>query len=47
MKAVAPVGTTMNDIYKAALPFIICDILALVILFYVPALVTWPVDAMY
>tara|TARA_R110002124_G_scaffold106467_14_gene258329 strand:+ start:11674 stop:12987 length:1314 start_codon:yes stop_codon:yes gene_type:complete len=47
MKAVAPVGTTMNDIYKAALPFIICDILALLILFYVPALVTWPVDAMY
>jgi len=47
MKAVAPVGTTMNDIYKAAIPFIICDFLAILLLFYFPALVTWPVDAMY
>lgn len=47
MKAVAPAGTTMNDIYRAAIPFIICDLLAIIILFYVPELVTWPVDYVF
>ena len=47
MKAVAPAGTTMNDIYKAALPFIVCDVLAILILFYFPGLVTWPIDMMF
>lgn len=46
MKAVAPKGTTMNDIYKAATPFIICDVLAIVILYLFPQLVTWPVSIM-
>ncbi len=46
MKAVAPKGTSMNDIYKAAMPFIICDLVAILILFFVPALVTAPVAYM-
>ncbi len=47
MKAVAPKGTTMADIYRAAIPFIICDLLAIVILFFFPVLVTGPVDLMF
>ncbi|MFT4620954.1 MAG: tripartite ATP-independent transporter DctM subunit [Polaromonas sp.] len=47
MKAVAPKGTTMNQIYRAAMPFIICDLLAIAILFYFPVLVTGPVEYMF
>jgi tripartite ATP-independent transporter DctM subunit len=47
MKAVAPSDTTMIDIYKAATPFIICDLLAIMILFLFPEIVTWPVKAMF
>ena len=47
MKAVAPPGTTMADIYRAAIPFIICDLAALLILFFFPVLVTGPVDLMF
>lgn len=47
MKAVAPKGTTMADIYRAAVPFIICDFAALLILFFFPVLVTGPVDLMF
>jgi len=47
MKAVAPAGTTMGDIYRAAVPFIICDLLAILILFFFPQLVTYPVDLMF
>jgi tripartite ATP-independent transporter DctM subunit len=47
MKAVAPRGTSMADIYRAAIPFIVCDILAILILFYFPVLVTGPVDLMF
>lgn len=47
MKAVAPKGTTMNEIYHAAMPFIICDLLAIAILFIFPSLVTGPVAYMF
>ena len=47
MKAVAPKGTTMADIYRAAVPFIICDLAAILILFFFPVLVTGPVDLMF
>jgi len=47
MKAVAPAGTTMRDIYRAAIPFIICDLLAIAILFMFPELVTAPVAYMF
>lgn len=47
MKAVAPKGTAMLDIYSAAVPFIICDFLAIILLFLFPQMVTVPVDLMF
>ena len=47
MKGVAPKGTTMNDIYRAAVPFLICDVLAIAAVLFVPGIVTWPVKMMF
>jgi tripartite ATP-independent transporter DctM subunit len=47
MKAVAPKGTTMGDIYRAAIPFILLDLLAILLIFFIPELVTVPVDLMF
>jgi len=47
MKAVAPQGTTMGSIYKAAIPFLICDFLAIAIIFAFPQIVTGPVSLMF
>lgn len=47
MKAVAPKGTTMGDIYWAAIPFILLDLLAILLIFFIPELVTVPVDLMF
>ncbi|MCC5992187.1 MAG: TRAP transporter large permease subunit [Rhodobacteraceae bacterium] len=44
MKAVAPRNTTMGDIYRAAMPFVICDLLAIAIVFAFPQIVTWPLS---
>ena len=41
VKGVAPKGTTLTDVYRAALPFIICDLLVMGILLAFPGLVTW------
>jgi tripartite ATP-independent transporter DctM subunit len=41
MKGVAPKGTTMKEIYLAAIPYIICSIILLVLLVIFPKLVTW------
>lgn len=41
MKGVSPPEVTMKDIYKGAVPFLILDIAALVIIMAVPAIVTW------
>ena len=41
MKGVAPPGTTMGDCYKAALPFLGCDLIVLVLLVAFPALAMW------
>jgi TRAP-type C4-dicarboxylate transport system permease large subunit len=41
MKGVAPKGTTMTDVYKAAIPFIICDIIAIGFLLLFPGIVTF------
>lgn len=41
MKGVAPAGTTMEDVYKAAFPFVVCDLLALALLISFPALALW------
>ena len=40
MKSVAPKDTTMTEVYKAAIPFIICDIIAIVFLILWPSIVT-------
>ncbi|MEM7529407.1 MAG: TRAP transporter large permease [Pseudomonadota bacterium] len=41
MKGVAPPETTMRDIYTAALPFIACSLLLVLLLVAVPSLATW------
>ena len=41
MKGVAPPDTTMSDVYKAAIPFIICDIIAIAFLIVFPGIVTF------
>jgi TRAP-type mannitol/chloroaromatic compound transport system permease large subunit len=41
MKGVAPEDTTMSDIYRAALPFLGCDLIVMVLLFIFPALALW------
>jgi tripartite ATP-independent transporter DctM subunit len=41
MKGVAPAGTTMTDIYKAGLPFLACDSVALLLMLFFPPLVLW------
>jgi TRAP-type mannitol/chloroaromatic compound transport system permease large subunit len=41
MKGVAPPGTTMGDTYKAALPFLGCDLIVMILLIALPQLVLW------
>jgi tripartite ATP-independent transporter DctM subunit len=41
MKGVAPKGTTMRDIYLAALPFIACVLLLIALIILFPPLATW------
>lgn len=41
MKGVAPPGTTMGDIYKAGIPFILCDLVAMILIVAFPQLVLW------
>jgi tripartite ATP-independent transporter DctM subunit len=47
MKGVAPPDTTMNDIYRAAVPFLICDVLAILIVLAFPIIVSWPISMMF
>ena len=47
MKGVAPKGTTMNEIYRAAVPFLICDLIAILIVLAFPAIVSWPLAKMF
>ena len=47
MKGVAPKGTTMNDIYLAAIPFLICDVIAILIVLAFPVIVSWPLAKMF
>ena len=47
MKGVAPPGTTMNDIYRAAVPFLICDVLAILVVLFFPVIVSWPIAMMF
>ncbi len=41
MKGVAPPGTTMGDIYKAGIPFLACDAVAMALMMAFPGLVLW------
>ena len=41
MKGVAPADTTMREIYRAAMPFIMCSLILVALLIMFPALATW------
>jgi len=41
MKGVAPAGTTMSEIYTAAIPYILCSMILVAILVAFPAIATW------
>ena len=41
MKGVSPPGTRMRDIYLAALPFIACVLLLIVLIVFYPPIATW------
>lgn len=47
MKGVAPIGTKMKTIYLAGLPFLICDLIALLIVLLVPDTTTWLQNLFY
>jgi TRAP-type mannitol/chloroaromatic compound transport system permease large subunit len=41
MKGVAPAGTTMGDIYKAGIPFLICDLATMGLIIAFPIIALW------
>jgi len=41
MRGVAPPDTTMGDIYRAALPFLYCDLIAMALIMTFPGLTGW------
>ncbi len=41
MRGVAPPGTTMGDVVRAGLPFLLCDLAAIILCFVFPVLVLW------
>ena len=41
MKGVSPKGVSMRDIYLAAIPFLLCDLVAMVLIIAFPSLVLW------
>jgi len=41
MKSVAPEDTTMGDVYRAGLPFLGCDLIAMILMFIFPKIVLW------
>ncbi len=47
MKGVAPPDTTMREIYLAAIPFLVCDLIVLIIVLAYPETVNWLVDWVY
>ena len=46
MKSVAPPDTTMGDIYRAGLPFLLCDVVVIALLLAFPVLSLWLPSAM-
>ena len=47
MKSVAPPDTTMGDIYRGALPFLGCDLIALIFIMVFPAIALWLPSSMF
>ncbi len=47
MKSVAPPDTTMGDIYRGALPFLGCDLIALIGIIVFPAIALWLPSSMF
>ena len=47
MKGVAPPDTTMRQIYLAGIPFLVCDLIVLIIVLAYPETVNWLVDWVY
>jgi len=41
MKGVAPPGTTMGEIYSAAMPFIFCSLFLVLLMIFFPAIALW------
>ena len=41
MKGVAPPDTTMGDVFRAALPFLYCDAVAMSLMLAFPAIALW------
>ncbi|MFC1910028.1 TRAP transporter large permease subunit [Chloroflexota bacterium] len=41
MKGVAPPDTTMGEVYRAALPYLYCDVIAMVLIFAFPQIALW------
>jgi TRAP-type mannitol/chloroaromatic compound transport system permease large subunit len=41
MKGISPPGTTMNQIYRAAVPFILIDLVAIVLIMVFPVVALW------
>ncbi len=41
VKGLAPEGTTMGDVYRAGLPYLACDFIAMILILAFPAIVTW------
>ncbi|MEW6524405.1 MAG: TRAP transporter large permease subunit [Bacillota bacterium] len=41
MKGVAPLGTTMRDLYSSALPFLLCDAITILLVIAFPMLALW------
>lgn len=41
MKGVAPEGTTIGDIYKSVIPFMICDVIVMALIMIFPQIALW------
>jgi TRAP-type C4-dicarboxylate transport system permease large subunit len=41
VRGVAPEGTTMGDVYKAALPYLGCDLVAMILIIAFPQIALW------
>lgn len=47
MRGVAPEGTTMADIIKAGIPFLLCDLTAMILVIVFPKIALWLPDNMF